>query len=59
MVVLPYAAALLAGALGWAYVTREDGETETVWERVTTNLGAAGVVAAAAVAAVWVWRKGR
>ena len=54
--------AALAGALGWAFVTREtpeEGERETVSERIANNLGLAAVAGVSAVAVVWIWRRGR
>lgn len=55
-----YALAAAGGALGWSWMTRQDGETETVTERIATNLGAAGIAAAAAIGVAWmVLRRGR
>lgn len=49
----------LGGALGWAWLTANDDQPETVAERLKTNLGTAAMVAGAAVAAVYLWRRGR
>lgn len=59
-VIAYYLLAAASGALGWAWFTKPDetaGEAETVYERVTTNLGTAAVFAMGAVACVWFWRK--
>jgi len=49
----------LAGSIATLWATRQEGEAETVTERITTNLGAVLIAVAGAVATAWVWKKVR
>lgn len=56
---LPFAAVGLGAVVVWEWATGAKGETETVAERISTNLGAVALAVAGAVGVAWVWRRGR
>ncbi len=56
---LKIAVQALAGIVAWLFLTKNDGETETVTERITTNLGAVAIFAAGAIGVAYFWNNWR